>query len=115
MNRSAVGKSSISMSGLRLAARAARPDVSTAEVRRKLRRFIPGFVALMSVWRFGVGGNLRAAAQRMRTGRGRAAGEFRRVRVVAVHAELAVELPERAIPVAARAAMHAGFPIAIRR
>ena len=36
-----VGKSFISSSGFRLAASAARPVVSTADVRRKLRRLMP--------------------------------------------------------------------------
>lgn len=36
-----VGKSSRSRNGARLAARAARPEVSTADVRRKSRRFTP--------------------------------------------------------------------------
>ena len=41
MNRSAVGKSFISINGFRLAASAANPAVTTADVRRKLRRDIP--------------------------------------------------------------------------
>src|ERR1051325_1017554 len=48
MNFSAEGRSSISINGLRLAASAARPEVSTAEVRRKLRRDIPESPQLQS-------------------------------------------------------------------
>ena len=45
-NFSADGKSSISSNGDKLAARAARPEVSTADVRRKLRRDISPFSVL---------------------------------------------------------------------
>src|ERR1035437_9827990 len=72
-----VGKSFISSSGFRLAARAARPVVNTTEVRRKFRRLMPasggagfgfglGAGGGMSVIRFGVNGG----GQRGRAGGG---------------------------------------------
>src|ERR1035437_7482787 len=85
-----VGKSFISSSGFRLAARAARPVVNTTEVRRKFRRLMPasggagfgfglGAGGGMSVIRFGFNGGGHRS-QRVRAGRGWARGE-RGVRV----------------------------------
>ena len=51
----------------------------------------------------------------MRTGRGLAAGKFRRMWIVAIHANFAVDGAHFAVPIAARPAMHARFPIAIGR
>src|ERR1022692_2969564 len=51
----------------------------------------------------------------MRGGRGVASGKFRRVRIVAVHALLALGWAQVLIPKAADASMRSGFPIPIRR
>src|ERR1022692_3491984 len=51
----------------------------------------------------------------MRAGRGFASGKFRRVRIVAVHALLALGWAQVLIPKAADASMRSGFPIPIRR
>src|ERR1044071_2183377 len=98
MNRSAVGKSLISMSGFKLAASAASPAVSTAEVRRKLRRSIAELGVAISVTRVGGGGDFCFLAQRMRARCGFTTGEFWRVWIMAVHALFAIYVAKRAIP-----------------
>src|SRR5208283_2952111 len=124
-NRSRVGKSFISSSGFRLAARAARPVVSTADVRRKLRRFMPasdgagfgfglGAGTGMSVIRLGLNsGGYRP--QWVRAGRGLARRKMRRMGIVAVHALLPFGSAQAVVPIAADAAVRAGFPITKRR
>src|ERR1039458_4535542 len=88
-----VGKSFISSSGFRLAARAARPVVSTAEVRRKLRRLMPasggagfgfglGAGSGMSVVRFGFNGGGGHRPQRVWAGRGWPRREMGRMGIV---------------------------------
>src|ERR1017187_2855001 len=96
-----VGKSFISSSGFRLAARAARPVVSTAEVRRKLRRLMPasggwgfgsgrGAGGGMSVIEFGFNGGGGHRPQRVRAGRGWPRREMGRMGIMAVHTGLAL-------------------------
>src|ERR1017187_5848649 len=115
-----VGKSFISSSGLRLSARAARPGVSTAEVRRKLRRFMPasggagfGFGlgagdGMSVVWSgFNGGGGHRS--QWVRAGRGWPRRKMGRMGIVTVHARLAFGSAQGGVPKAADAAVRAGF------
>ena len=100
-----VGKSFISSNGFRLAAIAANPVVSTAEVRRKLRRPMASWPAALECWlertvvcpyyfwravRSGRGADL---PQWMRTGRRLARGKGGVMRIVAVHADLSFNVP----------------------
>src|ERR1039457_3367210 len=121
-----VGKSFISSSGFRLAARAARPVVSTAEVRRKLRRLMPasggagfgfglGAGGGMSVIQFGFNGGGGHRPQRVRAGRGWPRREMGRMGIMAVHTGLALGGAQVPVPIAADAAVRARFPVTIRR
>src|ERR1035437_1457315 len=125
MNCSAEAKSSISNSGLRLAATAMSPVASTAEVRRKLRRLMPASGAASGSWAVGVGMSwggqrfrrvrgLRRGVEQVRTGGRFAAGKMRRVRIVAVHAVLLHGGAHRGVPKSVDPTVGPGFPVAIR-
>ena len=59
-----------------------------------------------------MGVEVSVGAKVMRAGRGFAAGEFRRVRIVAINAVFAKLLTEVGAPITVYAAVNAGFPIA---
>src|ERR1035441_6494254 len=105
-----VGKSFISSSGFRLAARAARPVVSTAEVRRKLRRLMPasggagfgfglGAGSGMSVVRFGFNGGGGPRPQRVRAGCGWPRREMGRMGIVTIYTLLPFRNAPGLVPV----------------
>src|ERR1051325_5149934 len=120
MNSSTEEKSLSSRSGARLAASAAKPEASAAELRRKLRRFIGASGGIrrvvdgegISVTFWFLVRLLTIGTKRMRARRRLLRREFRRVRVVAGHAVLALECSDGARPHSADAPVRAGFPIA---
>src|ERR1035437_2904057 len=120
-----VGKSFISSSGFRLAARAARPVVNTTEVRRKFRRLMPasggagfgfglGAGGGMSVIRFGFNGGGHRS-QRVRAGRGLPPRERRRMKIMAVYTLFALGGAQGVIPITTNWPVRAGLPVPIRR